>query len=65
MKTYLLRTLIISTCLLALGFTAPTKTSAQGDVGYKDFGYGTAVAPTADKPQSKLWYHDGFWWGVL
>ena len=66
MKTNLLRILIIIiTCLLALGFTAPTKTSAQGDVGYKDFGYGTAVAPTADKPQSKLWYHDGTWWGVL
>lgn len=22
-------------------------------------------APTRDKPQSKLWYHDGLWWGVL
>jgi hypothetical protein len=22
-------------------------------------------APTADKPQSKLWYADGTWWGIL
>jgi hypothetical protein len=21
--------------------------------------------PTDDKPQSKLWFHDGTWWGVL
>ena len=20
---------------------------------------------TADKPQSKAWYHDGFWWCIL
>ncbi len=65
MKTNLLRTLIFSICLLALGFNTSSSTSAQGDVGYKDFGYGTAVAPTADKPQSKLWYHDGTWWGIL
>ncbi|MCG3120188.1 MAG: hypothetical protein ALAOOOJD_02813 [bacterium] len=36
-------------------------------VGYRDFSYGSTVfeAPTADKPQSKLWWNDGFWWGVL
>lgn len=34
--------------------------------GFRDFAYGTsASAPTADKPQSKLWLHDGRWWGVL
>jgi hypothetical protein len=34
--------------------------------GFRDFSYGTsASAPTADKPQSKLWFHDGRWWGVL
>lgn len=29
--------------------------------------YSTDVvrAPTRDKPQSKLWFHDGLWWGVL
>lgn len=26
---------------------------------------GNPSAPTADKPQSKLWWHDGSWWGIL
>ncbi len=39
---------------------------AASDVGYRDFSYGTGTtAPTADKPQSKLWYTDGKWWGSL
>src|SRR5215207_1589668 len=36
------------------------------DVGYRDFNYGTGInEPTADKPQSKLWFNDGIWWGSL
>ena len=36
-------------------------------VGYKDFYYGTSIheAPTAEKPESKLWWNDGYWWGSL
>ena len=34
-------------------------------VGYKDHSYAGTVAPTAEKPQSKLWFNDGVWWGVL
>lgn len=30
--------------------------------GYRDFYYSPASAPTADKPQSKLWFNDGIWW---
>jgi hypothetical protein len=35
--------------------------------GYLDFSYGTTVKeePTAEKPESKLWWHDGYWWGIL
>src|SRR5919199_1413920 len=34
--------------------------------GYRDFNYGTtASAPTEDKPQAKLWWNDGRWWGSL
>jgi hypothetical protein len=35
--------------------------------GYLDFSYGTTVvsAPTGEKPESKLWFHDSYWWGVL
>jgi len=35
--------------------------------GYRDFYFGTSVSsePTYGKPQSKLWWHDGLWWGIL
>jgi hypothetical protein len=42
-----------------------------GDIGYRDFSYPAAVEAgnsneaTAQKPESKLWYHDGTWWAVL
>ena len=41
-------------------------TAAADDVGYRTFSYGSGVsAPTSDKPQSKLWFNDGAWWGSL
>jgi hypothetical protein len=51
---------------LALSPATPA-TLAAGDVGYVDFSFGSAPGndPTADKPQSKLWFNDGAWWGVL
>jgi len=35
--------------------------------GYRDFYFGKSVnnTPTGEKPQSKLWWNDGFWWGSL
>src|SRR3954453_8871084 len=34
--------------------------------GYRDFSYGSSVsAPTGQKPESKLWFNDGLWWGGL
>ena len=34
--------------------------------GYRDFSYSTSItAPTGQKPESKLWYADGTWWGAL
>jgi hypothetical protein len=35
--------------------------------GYLGFHYGATVKehPTGEKPQSKLWWHDGRWWGSL
>jgi uncharacterized repeat protein (TIGR02543 family) len=58
------------TALLALTiFVALPSLFAQTPItnGYRDFNYGSTVfeAPTADKPQSKLWWNDGIWWGVL
>jgi hypothetical protein len=39
-----------------------------GDIGYRGFSYGdfnSVQTPTDDKPQSKLWFQDGSWWGLL
>ncbi len=45
----------------------PIDPSLATDAGYQDFafGAGTLAIPTADKPQSKLWWTDGSWWGCL
>src|SRR6266849_3211084 len=43
--------------------------SAQTPVtaGYRDFNYGSTVTPatTGEKPESKVWWNDGSWWGSL
>jgi hypothetical protein len=52
--------------LAALGFAATTSAEPV-DVGYRDFYYGVVVnsTPTGEKPESKLWFNDGIWWGSL
>ncbi|UCF35517.1 MAG: DNRLRE domain-containing protein [Acidobacteriota bacterium] len=37
------------------------------DAGFRDFNYGTEVreSPTGEKVESKLWFTDGYWWGIL
>ena len=64
------RGLALMVTVLALGgswLVAPTTAqSAAVAVGYRDFSYSTSItAPTGQKPESKLWYNDGTWWGVL
>ena len=41
--------------------------SAVDDVGYRDFSFDatSVVAPTGEKPQSKLWFNDGTWWASM
>jgi hypothetical protein len=56
---------IIGLVFLSVIWTNLSTATAAGDVGYKDFYYSSASAPTGQKPQSKLWYNDGLWWGVL
>src|SRR5688572_26928326 len=40
---------------------------SSGDVGYRGlyFADSGVSAPSGMKPQSKLWFNDGFWWGAL
>ena len=37
------------------------------EVGYRtlDFGNHVLSEPTGEKPESKLWWNDGYWWGSL
>ncbi|HYM81864.1 MAG TPA: IPT/TIG domain-containing protein, partial [Candidatus Limnocylindria bacterium] len=57
---------LIASVLLPL--IAPiAQASTPVEVGYRDFDFGSTVTttPTGEKPESKLWWADGFWWGVL
>ena len=51
--------------ILLLGYAG--EASSATDVGYRDssFNASSVVAPTGEKPQSKLWFNDGTWWGSL
>ncbi|MEZ4713574.1 MAG: DNRLRE domain-containing protein [Caldilineaceae bacterium] len=37
------------------------------DAGFRTFSFGSTCnsTPTGEKPESKLWIHDGYWWGSL
>lgn len=37
------------------------------ETGYAGFSYGVNVKeePTAENPESKVWFNDGYWWGIL
>ncbi len=51
--------------LSLLAIVRPT-IAAPVDAGFIDHSYGTGVgSPTEDKPQSKVWFADGSWWGGL
>jgi hypothetical protein len=53
--------------IVALRMGNTTTVEAAADIGYRDMAYKESgiVAPTAEKPQSKLWYADNSWWGTL
>ena len=60
------KTTPFSTTQSSTGTTTTTTTlGTPVDVGTRDFSYSGPSAPTGQKPQSKLWYADGSWWGVL
>lgn len=61
--------------LVVIGLIIPSQTTnsvnaaaaldVAADIGYRDMDYNTSGVsePTAQKPQSKLWFNDGKWWG--
>lgn len=60
--------LLLLTLLGQWGFDTPTAQAATPiDAGYRDYKFnsGCNSTPTGEKPESKLWFNDGFWWGSL
>lgn len=58
--------LLLGSLVVPISSTGSVAEAAATDVGYRDFSFGTGVSsPTAEKPQSKLWFNDGLWWGSL
>jgi hypothetical protein len=58
---------VLATLATAVILPAPAQ-AATSDIGYRDASYrdtNNVQVPTDDKPQSKLWFQDGTWWGVL
>lgn len=61
-------TLVLAFLLAITGLSLSANPAAADDIGYVGPSYGGTTqpsAPTAQKPQSKLWYAQGRWWGAL
>jgi PKD repeat protein len=61
---------VILTVANAISSDTVTKTglisASPGSIGFQDMStQGTGGAATGEKPESKLWWNDGAWWGVL
>src|SRR3990170_3088302 len=58
--------LFIAGSLPGIGVST-AQASTPVTAGYRDFSFGTSgpSTPTGEKPESKLWWNDGFWWGSL
>jgi len=49
-------------------FALAQSSSVPVIAGYRDFNFATgnpSSEPTEEKAESKVWYHDGFWWAVM
>ncbi len=62
--------LLVGLAAVLAGFAvAPAGALADpGDAGQEDVSYAGAsagVPPSGSKPESKLWFADGAWWGIL
>jgi hypothetical protein len=63
MRRALVSLLVPLGLLTAQGLALPV--GAAADIGDRGPGYGTALSPTAEKPQSKLWVAGSTWFGSL
>ena len=55
--------------LLSFWLVVGAQSTPLAPFGYLDYSYSDgwtgASSPTGEKPESKLWWNDGFWWGSL
>src|SRR3954447_3567943 len=61
--------LVVVSTLALLAAVVPTAPRASAAVGvptsFLDQAYSASSPPSADKPQSKLWFADGSWWALM
>ncbi|MDQ2941813.1 MAG: hypothetical protein M3R05_06465, partial [Chloroflexota bacterium] len=50
--------------LFGVVLVQPMPVAAATDVGHEGPAY-TSSAPTGEKPESKAWFNDGFWWASM
>jgi hypothetical protein len=58
---------LVATVLCSGAGSLLAQASQPVEAGFRDFNFGTTVSatPTGEKPESKLWWNDGSWWGSL
>ena len=56
---------LLAVLLLIQGLVGPAGAAAATPQMYRDQTFTGATSPTEDKPQSKLWFSDGFWWALM
>ena len=61
------RALVVCALALTAGAIALVSPAIAGaaDLGFKGPNTSGNSNPTAEKPESKLWFNDGIWWGAL
>jgi PKD repeat protein len=55
----------LAVAVLTAGLTSPTGAADEQTTSAGPDYTGAYLEPSGSKPQSKLWFHDGSWWGVL
>jgi len=70
-RLWIILWLLIVMCSMLIGMPGVpvVRASEPIEVGYRDFSYPSGTGGnsevTGEKPESKLWWNDGFWWGSL
>jgi hypothetical protein len=67
LRSRAIRFVVLAGITCVIGAVAPASALAQ--VGFPGPSFAAPAnapfSPSADKPQNKLWFHDGSWWGSL